>query len=90
MPILTIVIVWESDHSILGIDVVEVQKNVSRVSLLTEPGIDDCFFLLLEDCTRDMVHLLQFCSGIGIEHVGHPFSLDGFDRMVYPGATGFK
>lgn len=36
------------------------------------------------------MHCLQLGSGEGVEHVGHPLSLDRFDGMIYSWSAGFE
>ena len=60
---------------VFGIVVVEVKEGVRIIFVLSEPPIDDFFLNLFQLSSGDVVYLLEFSFGVGIEHIGHPLSL---------------
>lgn len=60
---------------VFGIVVVEVKEGVCIIFVLSEPSIDDFFLNLFQLSSGDVVYLLEFSFGVGIEHIGHPLSL---------------
>ena len=63
---------------------------VRSVLLSPEPSVLDGLLLLLVDCAGDVMHCFELCAREGVEHVGHPLSLDGFDGVVHSGPAGLE
>lgn len=66
------------------------QKGVRRVPILEEALLQHELLLLAVHRTRNVMHSLEFGPWEGVEHVGHPLPLDGFDRMVHSWPAGLE
>ena len=60
---------------VFGVVVIEMKKGVRIIFVLSESSIDDFFLNLIQLSSGDVVYLLQFSFGIGVEHIGHPLAL---------------
>ena len=80
----------QSEHSVLGVHVVEVQQMVRRVPLPAEARVDHRLLPLLVVRPRNVVHRLELGPREGVEHVGHPLALNRFDRVVHSGPAGLE